>query len=97
MHEVKTSLQAELKKMADREEELRTLRRCLLQVTEEAADQADQRDAEREMEGESDDVGDEERDGTDRDVMERKEAQLKKIQAMLDTTKVSWLIQRFYP
>lgn len=73
-----SSLELELGKVAEREEELAVLRNCLQQVIEPCPDQ--------EGEGE----GEEREDREVRQVMVDKEAQLRKIEAMLDTTKVSW-------
>ena len=76
-------LEEELSKVAERDEELKTLRSCLLQVTEQVSSK------EEAEENEEAEVNEEEED-----IQKKREEQLKKIQAMLDTTKVfyyKWL------
>ena len=84
------SLETELRKVVERDEELRVLRDCLQQVTEQAASQVERRGVEGEGEGEVEegDEGNDREEISEEDCQKRKEAQLQKIQSMLDTTKV---------
>ena len=86
-----TSLEQELNKGAEQEEELQVLRKCLQEVIEKA---------EREASGEREEDGEEGEgvDGREGEVVDGegevrvdKEAQLRKREAMLDTTKVCYL------
>lgn len=87
-----SSLEAELGKAAEKEEELKILRSCLHQVTEKAITVGEVLDGgsdeDKDKGGEEEEEGEEEGGGRDREDMISKEAQLEKIQAMLDTTKV---------
>ena len=83
---VQAGLRTELEKVAERDEELGTLRSCLLQVTGDSADHANGTDAANdEVDGGRDD--EEMTDGDELDVVKMKESRLRKVQAMLDTTK----------
>lgn len=86
------SLELELSKGAEQEEELQVLRNCLQQVIEKAGPQPDGEEGvdggeEEGRRGEGEEEG---------EVRASKETQLKKIEAMLDTTKVSLLCPKVF-
>ena len=82
---VTADLEAKIASITEREEELQILRSCLSQVTEQAAATADDVvDG-----GASPSPGGETAGEEGEDVGERKQMQLEKIQAMLNTTKVN--------
>ena len=83
------SLEQELSKGAEREEELQVLRNCLQQVIEKTGPQPSGEEAVDGGEGEGEGEG----EGV---VKANNEAQLKKIEAMLDTTKVG-LVYMYLP
>lgn len=89
---VTADLEAKVTSNAEKDEELQTLRSCLSQVTEQAAATAAVDDvdggaspSEELVDGEGEEAVGEDGGG------ERKQSQLEKIQAMLNTTKVCWM------
>ena len=82
---VSADLEAKLATLTEKEEELQILRRCLSQVTEQAAVTTTTTTADDVVDG-GDFPSDGEQEGEA--VGEKNQAQLEKIQAMLNTTKV---------
>ncbi len=81
------SLEEELRKVMEKDEELTMLRGCLQKVTEEAAEEEGKEEWERE--GEEGEEVEEVEEETEEEVQKKKAYRLKRIQAMLDTSKVS--------
>ena len=90
------SLEQELNKGVEREEELQVLRNCLHQVIEKVEPQPNGGEEEGEEGVDGRKEGEGEEGEVEGEVKVDKEAQLRKIEAMLDTTKVSLVYQSTY-
>ena len=85
MATLKTSLEQQEQLAADRANEVDTLRHCLLQVTEDEKEQVDYEDVEGgAKEGSNGELGEEDEE----EKAAKKNAQLMRIEALLNTTKV---------